>query len=89
MKQRDIGLVSRETMLAFGLIVAALIGYMVYVQGPQMMEAFKGKQGKEGKEGKEGKQGKGKWLFNASPHAYPVVCLAGDKHIPCTAFSSA
>jgi len=83
MKQRDIGLVSRETMMAFGLIVAALIGYVMYVQGPRMMEAFKGK------EGKEGKQGKGKWLFNASPHAYPVVCLAGDKHIPCTAFSSA
>jgi hypothetical protein len=83
MKQRDIGLVSRETLMAFGLIVAALIGYVMYVQGPRMMEAFKGK------EGKEGKQGKGKWLFNASPHAYPVVCLAGDKHIPCTAFSSA
>jgi hypothetical protein len=83
MKQRDIGLVSRETMMAFGLIVAALVGYVMYVQGPRMMEAFKGK------EGKEGKQGKGKWLFNASPHAYPVVCLAGDKHIPCTAFSSA
>ena len=83
MKQRDIGLVSRETMMAFGLIVAALVGYVMYVQGPRMMEAFKGKQGKEGK------QGKGKWLFNASPHAYPVVCLAGDKHIPCTAFSSA
>lgn len=80
MKQRDIGLVSRETMMAFGLIVAALVGYVMYVQGPRMMEAFKGKQGK---------QGKGKWLFNASPHAYPVVCLAGDKHIPCTAFSSA
>jgi hypothetical protein len=86
MKQRDIGLVSRETLMAFGLIVAALVGYVMYVQGPRMMEAFKGKQGKEGK---EGKQGKGKWLFNASPHAYPVVCLAGDKHIPCTAFSSA
>jgi hypothetical protein len=84
MKQRDIGLVSRETMLAFGLIVAALIGYMVYVQGPQMMEAFKGNKGNKGNNGN-----KGKWLFNASPHAYPVVCLAGDKHIPCTAFSSA
>jgi hypothetical protein len=74
MKHRDIGLVSSETMMAFGLIVAALVGYVMY---PRMMEAFKGKEGK------------GKWLFNASPHAYPVVCLAGDKHIPCTAFSSA
>jgi len=73
-------------MMMICILAAAIIGYMVYVQGPQMMEAFKGKQGKEGK---EGKQGKGKWLFNASPHAYPVVCLAGDSKIPCTAFSSA
>jgi len=64
-------------MMMVCILAAALIGYMVYVQGPQMMESFKGKEGK------------GKWLFNASPHAYPVVCLAGDKHIPCTAFSSA
>ena len=87
MKQRDIGLVSRETMMAFGLIVAALVGYVVYVQGPRMMESFKGNKGNNGNNGNNGN--KGKWLFNASPHAYPVVCLAGDKHIPCTAFSSA
>jgi hypothetical protein len=62
-------------MMMVCILAAALIGYMVYVQGPRMMESFKGN--------------KGKWLFNASPHAYPVVCLAGDKHIPCTAFSSA
>jgi hypothetical protein len=72
MKQRDIGLVSRETMMAFGIIVAALIGYVVYVQGPRMMESFKGNKVNK----------------NASPHAYPVVCLAGNSKIPCTAFSS-
>jgi hypothetical protein len=65
-------------MMMVCILAAALIGYMVYVQGPRMMESFKGNKGN-----------KGKWLFNASPHAYPVVCLAGDKHIPCTAFSSA
>jgi hypothetical protein len=69
MRQRDIGLVSRETMMAFGIIVAALIGYVVYVQGPRMMESFKANK-------------------DASPHAYPVVCLAGNNKIPCTAFSS-
>jgi hypothetical protein len=83
MKQRDISLVSRETMIAFGL-AAAIVGYMVY---PRMMESFKGNKGNNGNKGNKGN--KGKWLFNASPHAYPVVCLAGDKHIPCTAFSSA
>ena len=72
MKQRDIGLVSRETMMAFGIIVAALIGYVVYVQGPRMMESFKANKANK----------------NASPHAYPVVCLAGNSKIPCTAFSS-
>ena len=73
MKQRDIGLVSRETMIAFGLLVAALVGYVVYDQGPRMMESFKGNKANK----------------DASPHAYPVVCLAGDSKIPCTAFSSA
>jgi hypothetical protein len=68
-------------MMMVCILAAALIGYMVYVQGHRMMESFKGNKGNKGN--------KGKWLFNASPHAYPVVCLAGDKHIPCTAFSSA
>jgi hypothetical protein len=75
MKQRDIGLVSRETMMAFGIIVAALIGYVVYVQGPRMMESFKGNNANKANK-------------DASPHAYPVVCLAGNNKIPCTAFSS-
>jgi len=68
-------------MMAFMILAVALVGYMVY---PRMMESFKGNKGNKGNKGD-----KGKWLFNASPHAYPVVCLAGDKHIPCTAFSSA
>ena len=72
MKQRDIGLVSRETMIAFGLLVAALVGYVVYDQGPRMMESFKGNKANK----------------DASPHAYPMVCLAGNSKIPCTAFSS-
>ncbi len=75
MRQRDIGLVSRETMMAFGIIVAALIGYVVYVQGPRMMESFKGNKANTANK-------------DASPHAYPVVCLAGNNKIPCTAFSS-
>jgi hypothetical protein len=64
-----------QQMMACTLIAAALIGYIAYVQGRRMMESFKGN--------------KGKWLFTASPHAYPVVCLAGNSKLPCTAFSSA
>jgi len=67
-------------MMAFGIIAAALIGYIVCVQGRRMMESFKS-NGNNGN--------KGKWLFTASPHAYPVVCLAGNSKLPCTAFSSA
>lgn len=65
-------------MIAFGLLVAALVGYVVYDQGPRMMESFKGnKANKANKANKD-----------ASSHAYPVVCLAGNSKIPCTAFSS-
>ena len=70
-------------MMAFGIIAAALIGYIVYIQGGRMMESFKS----NGNNGNNGN--KGKWLFTASPHAYPVVCLAGNSKLPCTAFSSA
>jgi hypothetical protein len=49
---------------------------MVYAQGTQMMEPFKGNKGN------------GKLMFNGSYPSAPVVCLAGNKHIPCTAFSS-
>ena len=57
------------------MLVAALVGYVMY---PRMMEPFKGKS-----------QGKGKLLFNGSYPSAPVVCLAGNKHVPCTAFSAA
>ena len=70
-----------QQMMACTLIAAALIGYIAYVQGRRMMESFKGNKGNKGN--------KGKWLFTASPHAYPVVCLAGNSKLPCTAFSSA
>jgi hypothetical protein len=71
-------------MAACMLLAAAVIGYIVYVQGRGMVESFKGNNGNKGNKGN-----KGKWLFTASPHAYPVVCLAGDSKLPCTAFSSA
>ena len=28
-------------------------------------------------------------MFRGSYPSAPVVCLAGDKHVPCTAFSTA
>jgi hypothetical protein len=64
-------------MMACMILAAALVGYMVYAQGTQMMEPFKGNKGN------------GKLMFNGSYPSAPVVCLAGNKHIPCTAFSSA
>ena len=62
--------------MAVLILAVALIGCAFYTQGTQMMEPFKGR-------------GKGKLMFNGSYPSAPVVCLAGDKHIPCTAFSSA
>jgi hypothetical protein len=59
--------------LAVTLIVCAF-----YAQGTQMMEPFKGKG-----------KGKGTLRFNGSYPSAPVVCLAGNSKIPCTAFSSA
>jgi len=64
--------------LAVLILAAALIGCAFYAQGTRMMEPFKG----------NGK-GKGKLMFNGSYPSAPVVCLAGNKHIPCTAFSAA
>jgi hypothetical protein len=62
-------------MMAFMILAVAIVGYVVYAQGPRMMEQFKGK-------------GKGKLMFNGSYPSAPVVCLAGNNKIPCTAFSS-
>ena len=33
--------------------------------------------------------GKGNVRFNGSYHHNPVMCLAGNKQVPCTAFSTA
>jgi hypothetical protein len=62
--------------IAVLILAAALIVCAFYTQGTQMMEPFKGK-------------GKGKLMFNGSYPSAPVVCLAGNSKIPCTAFSSA
>jgi hypothetical protein len=61
--------------LAVLFLAVALIACAFYAQGTQMMEPFKGK-------------GKGTLRFNGSYPSAPVLCLAGKKHIPCTAFSS-
>jgi hypothetical protein len=63
-----------QQMMAFMLVAVALVVYAVYVQGSRMIESFEGKV---------------KWMFIPSPHTPPVVCLAGNKHIPCTAFTTA
>ena len=62
--------------LAVLFLAVTLIVCAFYAQGTQMMEPFKGK-------------GKGTLRFNGSYPSAPVVCLAGKKHIPCTAFSAA
>jgi hypothetical protein len=63
--------------VAFMLIAVVLVGAIArefYKEGPRMMEAFNGRNGK--------------LLFNGSYPTAPVVCLSGNRHIPCTAFSS-
>jgi hypothetical protein len=66
----------KHHQMAILILVAALIGCAFYAQSTQLMESFKGK-------------GKGKLMFNGSYPSAPVVCLAGNSKIPCTAFSSA
>jgi len=61
--------------MAFMLII--MIIAVAYVQGPQMMESFKGNG-----------NCKCNPMFNGSYPSAPVVCLAGNSKIPCTAFSS-
>jgi hypothetical protein len=77
MKQRDIGLISSETMMAIGLIVVALVGYTMYSR--MMLEPFKCNGNGNGN---------GNLMFNGSYPCAPVACLAGNGKIPCTAFSS-
>lgn len=79
---RDIGLVSRRTeMYACGLITSAIIVAVVYAFYKNSKEPFQGNPN-------QGNQIKGKLMFNGSYPSAPVVCLAGNKHVPCTAFSS-
>jgi hypothetical protein len=63
-------------MMAFMILAVAIVGYVVY---PRIMEPFKGN---------DKGNNKGKLLFNGSYPSPPVVCLAGNSKIPCTAFSS-
>ena len=80
---RDIGLVSRRTeMYACGLIASALIVAVAYAFYKNSKEPFQGNQSNQSN------QSKGKPMFNGSYPSAPVVCLAGNKHVPCTAFSS-
>jgi hypothetical protein len=74
---RDIGIVSRRTeMYACGLIASAVIVAVACAFYKNVKESF------------QGNQRKGKLMFNGSYPSAPVVCLAGNKHVPCTAFSS-
>jgi len=64
------------------LIAAALIAavaYALYTGENAIMESFQRRQNTQGKD---------KLMFNGSYPSAPVLCLAGNKHIPCTAFSS-
>ena len=83
MKPRDIGLVSRQTesfmmsFIIFALIVAVVVGAISYAHNyakNSTMESF---------------GGGGKLMFHGSYPKAPVVCLAGNKHVQCTAFSGA
>ena len=79
MKPRDIGLVSRQTecFIIIALIVAAVVGAISYARNyakNSTMESF---------------GGGGKLMFHGSYPKAPVVCLAGNKHVQCTAFSGA
>ena len=73
----------KHSEVAFMLIAVVLVGAIArefYKEGPRMMEAFNGRNGRNGRNGK--------LMFNGSYPTAPVVCLAGNRHIPCTAFSS-
>ena len=60
------------------LIAAALIGAIACAFYKNAKESFQGRR-----------QSKSGLMFHGSYPSAPVVCLAGNKHIPCTAFSSA
>ena len=68
-----------ETILCM-LIAAAVIlavAYAFYDDEHAIMESFQAKN-----------KDKNNLMFNGSYPSPPVVCLAGNSKIPCTAFSS-
>ena len=72
----------KHSELACMLVVVVLVGAIArafYKEGTRMMETFNGMNG-------NGRNRK--LMFNGSYPTAPVVCLAGNRHIPCTAFSS-
>jgi hypothetical protein len=64
------------------LIAAALIGAIACAFYKNAKESFQGRRQHKNKD-------KNNLMFHGSYPSAPVVCLAGNKHIPCTAFSSA
>jgi len=70
------------------LVAVVLVGAIArafYKEGTRMMETFNGRNGSNGSNGNGRNR---KLMFNGSYPTAPVVCLAGNSHIPCTAFSS-
>ena len=82
MKDRDIGLVSRQTMMTMcAIIAAAVIGALAYAFYKNVkLETF-------GNNGTNGNNAS--FRFNGSGPSAPIVCSAGGSKIPCTAFSAA
>lgn len=64
------------------LIAAALIGAIACAFYKNAKESFQSRRQSKNKD-------KNNLMFHGSYPSAPVVCLAGNKHIPCTAFSSA
>ena len=86
MKNRDIGLVSRQTMMTMCAIIAAaaVIGALACAFYKNVkLETF-GNNGSNGSNGSNTSFG-----FNGSGPSAPIVCSAGGSKIPCTAFSAA
>lgn len=68
--------------IACMLLAAALILAVTYFYNGEhaIMESFQRNQ--------RNQSNQGKLMFNGSYPSPPVVCLAGNSKIPCTAFSS-
>ena len=74
-RDRDIGIVSRQTMMTMcAIIAAAVIGAVAYAFHKNVkLETFGNNT---------------RFRFNGSGPTAPITCLAGGSKIPCTAFSS-